>query len=491
MENIFIELLPPWVETGIQPAFYDKESGTVLQQTARMYAKVNQLTEAYNTFTTNLLNRQDEFEDDINETVDDYIEQFNTLHDYVHDYFDNLDVQHEVNVKIDAMVENGTMDTIINQEVFGQINTDISNLNSKLGTLANLETPVKTSVVNAINSVIHRKYVLVGDSYLGGYNGSTTVNSWGYYFKQYNNISDDDCYIWYESGAGFVREGSAHNYNFKKLIEAKTATISNANEITDFVIAGGVNDNSYDMTNITNKMSECLSYVKSNYPNARIYVGCIGNKSTAGTAGTRNAMAVRVLNVYKKCIEYGARYLTNIEMIAHDWSNYGSDDTHMSETGYQKIGAGLMSAMDGAYSYYNGDVHTATIDAGGSITDSSKSLEIVEYYMGYTKQFVIKEFNFNDFTAFSQSGTDIQITDDGELDNCNYLRRVFERVPAVECELELTFTDSQYNGYYAGSFMISSNGALFFHTNSTVNGKSISGVRLRYPVTFELNALVC
>ena len=41
MQNIFIEFLPPWVETGIQTAFYDKESGTVLQQTARMYAKVN------------------------------------------------------------------------------------------------------------------------------------------------------------------------------------------------------------------------------------------------------------------------------------------------------------------------------------------------------------------------------------------------------------------------------------------------------------------
>ena len=71
------------------------------------------------------------------------------------------------------------------------------------------------------------------------------------------------------------------------------------------------------------------------------------------------------------------------------------------------------------------------------------------------------------------------------------LIRVFNRLPAVECELELTFSDSQYNGYYAGSIMIDSNGALIFHTNSTVNGKSISGIRLRYPVSFEVNALLC
>ena len=422
--------------------------------------------------------------------TEEYIVKFEELKSYVEHYFDNLDVQEEINNKLDAMVLDGTMDTIINQEIFGQINSDISDLNGKVGTLANLETPVKTSLVNAINSVIHRKYVLVGDSYLGGYDGSTTVHSWGYYFKQYNNISDSDCYIWYESGAGFVREGSAHDYNFKKLIQAKLATITNADEITDFVIAGGINDNSYDTSNITTHMIDCLSYVKTNFPNARVYVGCIGNKSTASTYNTRNAMNVRVLDVYKTCNQYGAKYLTNIEMIAHDWSNYGSDDTHMSETGYQKIGAALMDAMDSAFMYYNGTVHTATISAGGSMTDSAKSLVIIEYYMGYTKHFIIKEFNFNDFTAFSQSGTDITMTDAAELDNCNYLRRVFERVPSVECELEITFTDSQYNGYYAGCFQISSTGALVFHTNSTVNGKTISGLRLRYPVSFDINALI-
>lgn len=100
--NIFIELLPPWVETGIQPAFYDKESGTVLQQTARMYAKVNELIASYN-----------QFAEHIDTTVDDYIERFNELYNYVHDYFDNLDVQEEINNKLDDMAEAGTLQDII------------------------------------------------------------------------------------------------------------------------------------------------------------------------------------------------------------------------------------------------------------------------------------------------------------------------------------------------------------------------------------------
>lgn len=113
MENIFVEFLPPWIETGLQPAFYDKESGTVLQQTARMYARVNMLIRMFNKLSKNTKTEIESFENTVNETVNEYIEKFNQLHDYVEDYFDNLDVQEEINNKLDAMVEAGTLQEII------------------------------------------------------------------------------------------------------------------------------------------------------------------------------------------------------------------------------------------------------------------------------------------------------------------------------------------------------------------------------------------
>lgn len=116
MENIFVEFLPPWIETGLQPAFYDKESGTVLQQTARMYARVNMLIRMFNKLSKNTKT-----------TVEDYINQFNELHDYVHDYFDNLDVQEEINNKLDAMVEDGTL-----QEILGEYFTIIDGFKNKV-----------------------------------------------------------------------------------------------------------------------------------------------------------------------------------------------------------------------------------------------------------------------------------------------------------------------------------------------------------------------
>ena len=100
MENIFIEFLPPWVETGLQPAFYDKESGTVLQQVARMYAKMNELIKANH---------------EQGELVVEYIAKFVELKDYVENYFDNLDVQEEINNKLEEMAEQGELAGIIAQ----------------------------------------------------------------------------------------------------------------------------------------------------------------------------------------------------------------------------------------------------------------------------------------------------------------------------------------------------------------------------------------
>lgn len=93
MQDLFIEFLPPWVETGLQPAFYDRESGTVLQQTARMYAKINELVKAVN---------------GMDKIIKEYVE-------YIDNYFKNLDVQEEINNKLDEMAESGDLATIIAQ----------------------------------------------------------------------------------------------------------------------------------------------------------------------------------------------------------------------------------------------------------------------------------------------------------------------------------------------------------------------------------------
>ena len=85
MKKYCLKHLPHWVLTDPQPAFYDCESATAVQQTAKIYAKIQELITLYNQFTNDVNRYITEFEEgiikDFNcfqnciiKTMDDYIE---------------------------------------------------------------------------------------------------------------------------------------------------------------------------------------------------------------------------------------------------------------------------------------------------------------------------------------------------------------------------------------------------------------------------------
>lgn len=73
------------------------------------------------------------------EAVTELQNLYTALKKYVDDYFENLDVQEEIDNKIDELVEDGTMDQLLNTNL--------------TGSLSNLTTTVKTNLVAAINEV--------------------------------------------------------------------------------------------------------------------------------------------------------------------------------------------------------------------------------------------------------------------------------------------------------------------------------------------------
>lgn len=84
-----IGLLPAWTLTDFQPAFYDSESATVLQQMAKVYAKMQELLSDYNAFVneinttitdfqTGIIKDFECFKNCIIKTMNDYIETIDT-----------------------------------------------------------------------------------------------------------------------------------------------------------------------------------------------------------------------------------------------------------------------------------------------------------------------------------------------------------------------------------------------------------------------------
>lgn len=76
-------------------------------------------------------------ENTINPAINQNAEALKELQEYVANYFDNLDVQEEINNKLDDMAESGTLADIINVEM--------------IGSLSDLATTDKTDLVSAIN----------------------------------------------------------------------------------------------------------------------------------------------------------------------------------------------------------------------------------------------------------------------------------------------------------------------------------------------------
>ena len=85
-------------------------------------------------------------ENNVEENVTNLYNSFVELHDYVNDYFDNLDVQNEVNNKLDEMTEDGTIPTIIDGIVIPILNNMTSEVNNLIAeadsTINNIETKI-------------------------------------------------------------------------------------------------------------------------------------------------------------------------------------------------------------------------------------------------------------------------------------------------------------------------------------------------------------
>ena len=78
---------------------------------------------------------------------------FVNLKNYIDTWFDNLDLQAEVNAKLDDMVEDGTLAEIINQEIFTELDNKVDGAIADIGNLSNLTTTAKTNLVSSINEV--------------------------------------------------------------------------------------------------------------------------------------------------------------------------------------------------------------------------------------------------------------------------------------------------------------------------------------------------
>lgn len=108
-----MRLLPHWVLTDLNPAFYDTESGSVIEQTAKVYAAMNELIKEYNSFVDEINKRITEFENGIIKSETDFK---NCIIKAVNNYINSLDIKiDEQNLTISEAI--ARQDNTISQAV--------------------------------------------------------------------------------------------------------------------------------------------------------------------------------------------------------------------------------------------------------------------------------------------------------------------------------------------------------------------------------------
>ena len=247
-----------------------------------------------------------------NATVtEEYIQLTKDMKEYMDNYFDNLDVQEEINNKLDKMVTDGTMDTIINQEIFGDINSRLNLLDQK-------------------------KYIFIGDSYCEGWTPDGNVESWAVNLKRKLGLTDANCKIAYHGGYGFA----SVSQSFSSILDSLTAD----SDVTDIVVCGGYNDLSGQYLAIFEGVRNFINVARNKFPNAKIHVGFIG---FSNNPSQRN-------NIRNTCRYYReiaslfpeSSYLSNVEYsLKNVYKVFASDGIHPNADGQESIARNLKNAL--------------------------------------------------------------------------------------------------------------------------------------------------
>lgn len=231
---------------------------------------------------------------------------FNDLKSYVQDYFKNLNVQDEINNKLDSLVADGYFDTFLN---------------------------------NYFKNLKKRVFILIGDSY--GENPYEYEGGWTKPFKNFSGLTEGvDCFTNCVGGTGFVKTGTTGK-TFLDLLKDVNLGNVNSEDVTDILVCGGCNDVDTIYNDLNTAILSFRNYCKQHFINANINISMIG---IFKASGKRKLLLSTVLRSYQLAVNYGMRYIDSTCCL-HRYDFIGADGIHPTSAGCINIGRNLYNAL--------------------------------------------------------------------------------------------------------------------------------------------------
>ena len=154
MLKYHIRPLPFWVLTDLQPAFYDSESGTVLQQMSRLYPKIQEIIGRYNDFVRDVNRYIEEFETGI---IEDFECFKNCITKTMTDYIESIDMK--VNIQDSTIAEAIERQDKAISDKFDEQDTAIANA------INYMRDNIIATATNVVNEAIANGDLVVGLNY--------------------------------------------------------------------------------------------------------------------------------------------------------------------------------------------------------------------------------------------------------------------------------------------------------------------------------------
>lgn len=238
----------------------------------------------------------------------------------------------------------------ISNNIKPDIQANASAISSTQNDLAQLESAIYGQ---------SRTIITITDSY--GYHPSA-AQSWQSVLTSMK--TDSTFYNFYEGSMGIYHRGSG-NHNAETLLTSHSGDIPDPTKITDIVFGLGINDYADTVTDVSNAYDSLINYVRSTYPNARIWFGFVSYTHSLGYGNSANFKTLVNLMI-AKCAEKDCKYISNVEYIMHDLRNNEADLVHPNANGSLNIAKAIKMTLEGGIYHYRAST-VSNVTANGTV----------------------------------------------------------------------------------------------------------------------------
>ena len=230
----------------------------------------------------------------------------------------------------------------------GKIETAEDDIDTLEGNVSDLET-----AVHNVETAVKKKYIFIGDSY-----GHASGTNNGWIDKLISMMGLTSSVDYYESGVGGASFGG-QNTNFIHQIQAIYNAIDDPERITDIVVIGGTNELGYDVEDILSGINAFTTYCKTNFPNAKVSLGCVYGTTDATKVVAHYGRALRAYSSAR-----GVKFLNNLQYVLVDRSLLNSDGIHPTDNGYTVLTNAIYDAILDGYNCAYFKMTTPEYDEG-------------------------------------------------------------------------------------------------------------------------------